>query len=93
MAAVGDNEKIQFKTKEGESTPDFAREEERSNEKVVKETCGFSFQDQQFHASYWRPANAEVKEAKAVVFMTHGYGEYLSFAYEEVARYAVKQSP
>ena len=83
------NEKIEFKTKEGEPTPAFVREEEQSDKDVVKETCEFSFGGQQFHASYWRPAKDEVKEAKTVVFMTHGYGEYLSFAYEELARYVL----
>jgi len=63
---------------------DFVQEDETDD--VIKESHWYSYGGNKFHASYWRPKKLERSDLKAVIFLTHGYGEYLNFVWEELAR-------
>ena len=51
-----------------------------------KETSTFELNNEKFFATYWRP-----REVKALIFFCHGYAEYLSASYDEVAEILVKE--
>ena len=54
----------------------------------LKEFNQFKFNEQTFHCSYWRPTS---KPIQCIIFLVHGYGEYLHLAYEEAARHFAVQ--
>jgi len=70
--------------KNGREDFDLATEDE--TEDVVKESHLFAYKGNTFHASYWHPANTQRNQVKAIIFLCHGYGEYLSFVWEQLAR-------
>ena len=70
--------------------PTFATdgfEEVKATEEFRKETSTFEFSNEKFFATYWRPTG----EVRALIFFCHGYAEYLSASYDEVAEILVKE--
>ena len=69
--------------------PTFASEgfeEVIATDVFKKETSTFELNNEKFFATYWRP-----REVKALIFFCHGYAEYLSASYDEVAEILVKE--
>ena len=63
---------------------EFLKEDDKVEVKTdsyVKETRRFTLDGVTHFASYWRPLSDDA--AKCLVVLVHGYGEYLSFAYDE----------
>ena len=66
-----------------DSLPLFASkgfEEVMATDVFKKETSTFELNNETFFATYWRPM-----DVKALIFFCHGYAEYLSASYDEVA--------
>ena len=70
----------------------------RYNETYTKLTGRFHYGDQKganktFFATYWTPGNCstiQCEKINALIFVAHGYGEYLSNDYDELARHWTK---
>ena len=72
-----------------DSLPLFASkgfEEVMATDVFKKETSTFELNNETFFATYWRP-----RDVKALIFFCHGYAEYLSASYDEVAETLVKE--
>merc|ERR1711953_340243 len=72
-----------------DNLPTFASEgfeEVVATDVFKKETSTFELNNEKFFATYWRP-----REVKALIFFCHGYAEYLSASYDEVAEILVKE--
>ena len=69
---------------EVQEIPKFAPEGLETIEKTdkyAKQITSFYMNDRHYFGTYWRP---EI-DPKGLVFLCHGYGEYLSPSYEEIA--------
>ncbi len=53
-----------------------------------KETSTFFFRDKNFHCTYWRPTSVETP--KGLIFVCHGYAEYVCPSYNGVAETLAK---
>ena len=72
-----------------DSLPLFASkgfEEVMATDVFKKETSTFELNNETFFATYWRP-----RDVKALIFFCHGYAEYLSASYDEVAETLAKE--
>ena len=72
-----------------DSLPLFASkgfEEVMATDVFKKETSTFELNNETFFATYWRPM-----DVKALIFFCHGYAEYLSASYDEVAETLAKE--
>ena len=63
---------------------------EEDHEDCVRKSTTFSFKGNDFFATYWRKKDTE---PKSVVFLVHGYGEYINFAWHPMARYKTCNLP
>ena len=61
-------------------------EEVMATDVFKKETSTFELNNETFFATYWRP-----RDVKALIFFCHGYAEYLSASYDEVAETLAKE--
>ena len=64
--------------------------ETKSGNKFIRFNAHFRFGKNTFFSTYWKPGGEdEISERniKALVFISHGFAEYLNYSYEEVARY------
>lgn len=82
-------EDIKFKMNNDENPDNIKFDiEDESESGCVRETTEFSFKGQNFFANYWRKKDAEPKN---IVFLIHGYGEYINFAWHDLARHLVDE--
>ena len=63
---------------------------EEDHEDCVRQSTTFSFKENNFFATYWRKKDTEPKN---VIFLVHGYGEYINFAWHPMARYKTCNLP
>jgi len=86
---------LHFITKSGSPAVKFETVEvyERGGRKFSKLCARFrigsKYGGKTFHATYWKPGwsdNITKNSIKSLVFISHGYGEYLGDGYDEVAK-------
>ncbi len=61
----------------------------KETEKLRVETSSFTFGKETFFATHWKPLSQD--GLKGIVFICHGYGEYFSPSYDEIAEALVEQ--
>ena len=86
---------------EGSSNPmfNFVKHFGKGNTTLTKMTGRFHFGDKQdtdqtFFATYWAPGERPMiqpRKINALIFVVHGYAEYLSNDYDEIARHWSQQ--
>ena len=88
--------KLHFITKAGTSNIRFKTIEtyERGGRKFSKLSARFrignKYGNKTFHATYWKPGRGhkiEKDSVRSLVFLSHGYGEYLGDGYDEIAKF------
>ena len=74
-----------------ETLPVFASngyEEVKKTDAYLLQTTTFDFGDQKFFATYWIPQATPIK---GLVYLCHGYAEYISPSYDEVGEKMAKE--
>ena len=80
--STGTGNALKFDTKQDSADIDFTVEAEEDN--FTKEVAKFSFGTQTHVARYWKPKKYP---ANGLVFLCHGYAEYVGSNYEELANH------
>ena len=89
------DKELHFITKSGTPTVKFETIEayKRGGRKFSKISARFrignKYGDKTFHANYWKPGwshDITKNSIRSLVFISHGYGEYLGDGYDEVAK-------
>ena len=68
---------------------DYKKDDKTGTKLTAQFRFGEKYGDETFFATYWKPGQGEeivTDDVHALVFISHGYAEYLGDSYEEVAK-------